>query len=404
MEYGFQDLLGVAPLLLGVVAGLTVITLDIFLVRGDDQEIMPAVTSGALVGMLGLLGCLWGLNTTVFGGHMVIDGFGVVTAMVCTFVALVSVLMAPRYLERKGMEYGEFYGLILFSLCGMILMCMAQTLVLAFLALETMSLAIYALVGMSKRDPRAAEAATKYFVLGAFGSGFFVFGIGLIFLASGTTDISAMAAPIEIFANQGAGYLLLPGMAMLIIGFLFKIGGVPFHTWVPDVYEGSPQPVMAFMGAGVKVAAAVVLGRVLFQGLTEHQLVIVWKPILAAIAGCSLVIGATTALIQRNIQRMLGYSAVAHTGFLLLAFLGAEGSPDGFPRLVIFLVAYGVSAIGMLAVLSQLARGDDDVTDLEHIRGLGHRRPGLATAAALFMLSLAGIPGTVGFVGKLSVI
>jgi NADH-quinone oxidoreductase subunit N len=403
MEFGIHDFLGVAPLALGVLAGMGVITLDIFLSRGDDREIMPVTTAGAIVGMAVLLGCLWGEKHELFGGHLIVDAFGLVTALVCCFTSLVVVLMSPRYIERRGMEYGEYYGLILLALVGMILMCMGGNLIVLFLALETMSLAIYGLVGMCKTDPRGAEAATKYFVMGAFGSGFLAFGIALLYMGAGTLDLSVMPERIALLINDGARSVLLPGAAMVLTGLLFKLGAVPFHSWVPDVYQGSPSPVMAFMASSVKVAAGVAMARIVFEALGEFQISQMIKDVIVVVAWASMLYGSVVALVQHNIQRLLGYSAIAHTGFLLMAFLGKGYLQTGTASLQVYLASYAISVVGILGVMAQLQRGRHDVTDLEHIQGLARHRPGLAAAMWLFLLSLAGLPGTVGFIGKLAV-
>lgn len=417
---GLPDLIGIAPLALLVLAAIVVITMDIFMSRGDDREVMPMTSAGAMVGAGVLLALLWGKASAdgsygVFGDQLIIDQFGLLGAFICLAAGLVSILMSPRYLERCGLEFGEYYGLMLFALVGMLLMCMSQDLVTLFLALETMSLAIYGLVGMNKNDPRGAEASVKYFVMGAVASGFLTLGIAMVYMASGTTNIAEVAGGIAGSWEQGGNYIAVVGAGLLVIGFGFKIGAAPFHAWTPDVYEGAPTPITGFMASAVKVAAGVVFARILFSGLsgtielteTEGQqflaLQSTWRDVVAIIAALSLLIGGLVALVQHNIKRMLGYSAVAHSGFMLLAFLSRPDGTTDVMSLAVYLAGYAAAAAGIFGVLAQLTHDGKDATDIDHIQGLAKKRPVLALALGLFMLSLAGIPGTAGFIGKLLV-
>jgi NADH-quinone oxidoreductase subunit N len=287
----------------------------------------------------------------------------------------------------------EFYVLLLLAVVGMLFMVNAQDLIVLFLGLETMSVAVYVLAGYDRADAFSAEAALKYFLIGAFASGFLLYGIALVYGASGSTNLVLVGAQL---AGSAPSLMARLGLGLLVIGFGFKVAAVPFHMWAPDVYDGAPTPVSGFMATAVKTAAFVALARVLFTGFATS--LEQWQPIVFGIAAASMVVGNLVALAQRTIKRMLAYSSIAHAGYLLAALW--PGSAFGVSALTFYLIGYGVTSLAAFAIVGAVGRnGERDVT-LDDIAGLAQTRPWMALALALCMLSLLGFPGTIGFIGK----
>ena len=318
----------------------------------------------------------------------------------------VSCLISAGFLRRHGAERGEFYALLLFAAAGMMLLAMSADLMMIFISLEVMSVAIYALTAWLRRGQRPTEAAFKYFILGAFSSALYLYGTALVWGATGTTRIAALALPGSVFTETVIG----PGIALLAVGFAFKVAAVPFHMWAPDVYEGAPTPVTAFMAVGVKAAAFAAFLRVMAVGFNgTPELTERWAPFITVIAGLTMLVGNLLALPQRNVKRMLAYSSIAHAGYLLVGL--ASASHYGAKRaaaegILFYLAAYTFTAVGAFGTVAALERKDSDVAtawDLDRFAGLGKRNPLLAFFMAAFMLSLAGVPPTAGFMGKLFV-
>ena len=341
----------------------------------------------------------------IFGGQAVVDAFSIfVTVTVCGGLALSALVGAP-WLHARGAERGEFYALILFAACGMCLLGSAADLLVAFIGIEVMSLSTYALAAWMRRGRKPAEAAFKYFLLGAFSSALFIYGAALVYGATGSTLFSSI--------GRASGPLLTTGLGLVGAGLAFKIAAVPFHLWTPDVYEGAPTPVTAFMAAGVKTAAFAVLTRLLVvvfaaAGLGSGTFV----KVVAVLALLTMLFGNLLALPQRSVKRMLAYSSIAHAGYLLVGIVsaGAAGAREGALSSVLFyLAAYTATVIGAFAVVGALERraapGEEpsDAWDLTRLAGLARRRPGLAFAMAVFMISLAGVPPSAGFIAKLLV-
>lgn len=333
-----------------------------------------------------------------------VDGFSIfVEVTLCAF-ALLSVWLARDYLSRQGIEEAEFYALVLFAVAGMMLMASAADLILIFIALETFSLALYVLVGFRRSSIRSQEAAMKYFLMGSFSSAFFLLGIALSFGAVGATNLYGAGAQPGIASflqgapASGLGLLVL-GMGFLMVGLAFKIAAVPFHMWTPDAYQGAPSPVTGFMAAGSKIAGFAALLRLL--AVVLYPLRWDWRPLVIGVAIVTMIVGAVVAVVQEDVKRMLAYSAIAHAGFVLTGLVATNDR--GISGSLFYLATYGITVLGAFAVVSILAGKDERRVNLVDYKGLFYERPVLASALMLFLLSLAGVPPTVGFVGKLVV-
>jgi len=312
------------------------------------------------------------------------------------------VLSAAEFLKSSGAPHGEFYALILFAVCGMTIMAASENLLSLFLGLEILSICLYALAGFTRDESHAVEGALKYFLLGAFSTGFILYGIALLYGATGRIDLTGIAAHLTGGMPGVVDPLILAGMALLLVGLAFKVAAVPFHFWAPDVYQGSMTPVSGFMATGTKAAAFAMLLRILTDGLADAAIREQWIAVLSGVALLTMIVGNIVALAQQNIKRMLAYSSIANAGYLLVAVV-AGGRRGGGPSLVVFyLGAYTFMTLGAFAMASLLGRstGGGAAYEITSYAGLARRRPYLAAAMAIFMLSLTGIPPTGGFMGK----
>jgi NADH-quinone oxidoreductase subunit N len=338
----------------------------------------------------------------VLGDTVAVDRFSVVATVVLLVAAALGALFYTHYSSRDPMSYrGEFYPLALFATAGMALIAAANDLIVVFLALELLSLSLYVLTGITGRR-RATEASMKYFLLGAFSSAFFLYGVAMAYGATTSTKIVGVAGPgiVQVLAGQtGSQALALVGMAFLVIGFGFKISAAPFHMWTPDVYQGAPTPIVAFMSAATKVAAFFALIRVLDVAL--QPLTWDWTPVIYALAVVSVVVGSVLAIAQRDVKRMLAYSSVAHAGFILTGLTAPNAI--GIRSAMFYLIVYSLMTIGAFAVVMLVASRGEERTSLDAYAGLARRSPGLAAVMAVFLLSLAGIPPTAGFIAKVTV-
>ena len=361
----------------------------------SDLRVTGWLTLAALLSTAVAVWWLWwhATDTAAPARMIAVDDFRWVTDWLFLGAAALTVLISFSYLEREQMLAPEYYLLLVFATLGMMLMAAGEDLMVTFLGLELMSVAVYVLAGFDRRSPRSAEAALKYFLLGAFASGFLLYGIALVYGATGTTNLGQIGAQVSRMDRPSV--MLLAGLALLLIGFAFKVAAVPFHMWAPDVYDGAPTPVTAFMATGVKAAAFAALFRVLIEGFAHAG---AWPEIVWWLAVITMVGGNLVALAQRSLKRMLAYSSVAHAGYLLVAV--ASGSAAGTAALIVYLVAYTLMSLGAFALLAAKGRrGESDVL-IDDLAGLAGRRPWLAFALAVCMLSLLGFPGTAGFVGK----
>jgi NADH-quinone oxidoreductase subunit N len=390
------DISWIAILPLLIVTGTAVLTLlaDLWM-EGPDREAL------GWIGLLGLLAAavaaitLWNTHLSTFSNAVVIDRYGLFFTLLFCVASALTLLMSMSYLELTDIRTGDYYSLILFSTVGMVLMATAADLIVIFLGLEVMSIAVYVLAGICRSELRSNEAALKYFLLGAFATGFLLFGIALLYGATGSTTLSVIAAHI---AKAGAQErtLVLAGMALLLVGFGFKVAAVPFHVWTPDVYEGAPTAVTALMAVGVKAAGFAAFARVFMHTLT--LLSADWSGVLWVLAVLTMTIGNVTAILQRNIKRMLAYSSIAHAGYLLVGMVA--GGEYGGTAVLFYLIAYTLMTLGAFAVVIALGRRGAPNENLDDYAGVGFRYPFLGLAMAIFMLSLAGIPPLVGFIGK----
>lgn len=336
---------------------------------------------------------------STLGGAFGVDGFSVfVTVLLCGSVILAA-LLADGYLRREGLEGAELYVLLLLSASGGVIMASANDLIVMFLGLEILSLAVYVLAASHLRRFASQEAGMKYFVLGAFSSAFFLYGIALTYGATGSTSLIGIRTFLvenTLFDNA----LLYAGFAMLLVGFGFKVAAVPFHSWTPDVYQGSPSPVVAYMASGVKAAGFAGLLRVFYVAFSSERTD--WQPIVYILAIATLLGGAVLAVVQTDVKRMMAYSSISHAGFILVGVQAATG--EGTSAALFYLAAYTFMVAGSFAVISVVARKGDSHSSLEDFRGLGARKPLLAAAFTVMLLAQAGVPLTSGFFAKFGVI
>ncbi|HSN92307.1 MAG TPA: NADH-quinone oxidoreductase subunit N [Anaeromyxobacteraceae bacterium] len=400
MPFPAKDFAALVPVAILVGGAIALLLSEVFLSSG--RRTYQASVTVVFAGVAALAALVMDPAGSIFGGQAVADRFSIfVTVTICAGLAL-SALVGAGWLAARNAERGEFYALAVFGAAGMALLGMATDLLVAFVSIEIMSLATYSLSAFLRRGRRPSEAAFKYLVLGAVSSAFFLYGASLVYGATGSTLFAQMP--------RGAGSPLhVVGLALIAAGIAFKVAAVPFHAWTPDVYEGAPTPVTAFMAAGVKTAAFALLVRIFLfsqSGTAETT----FAGVLAGLAILTMIFGNLLALPQRSVKRMLAYSSIAHAGYLLVGVVSAAAAgarPVALAGVLFYLAAYTATAIGAFAVVGALerrGRPDDepaDAWDLGRFAGLAQRRPVLAFAMTIFLLSLAGVPPTAGFVGKL---
>jgi NADH-quinone oxidoreductase subunit N len=377
-----------------LVTALVVMLLDLFL-KEKEKGLL------AWISLVGLALCsaeaafLWGSHEGAFRDSYVLDNFALFFTQIFFGIAALTILSSIQYIKAAGIHQGEFYALILFATLGMILMAAGNDLMVFFLGLETMSVAVYVLTGIQRRSSRSAEAAMKYFLTGAFATGFLLYGIALIYGGTGSTHLNEISTYL-VQPDDDWPYYLVGGALLLLTGFAFKVGAVPFHFWVPDVYEGAPTPVTGLMSVGVKAAAFAAWGRIVLHKLSPLDAD--WVFPVAILAVATMTLGNLLALSQSSVKRMLAYSSIAHAGYLLIGI--AVGEEWGGMPLLFYLLAYGFMTAGAFAVVTALSDGDEVRESYRDFGGLGFKRPFLALAMSLFMLSLAGFPPLAGFTGK----
>jgi NADH-quinone oxidoreductase subunit N len=431
------------PELILSLTGVVVMIVDAFTRRQGRGRTTAAISLAGLAATAVATFWLWGelqnLGDRAFGDMIVLDSFRLAFTLVFLVVAALTILVSAIWVEWEGVPAGEFHTLLLFATVGMMIMASGNDLVMIFLGLEILSIATYVMAGFRKTDLRSNESSMKYFILGSFSSAFLLYGIALVYgataheitgqpltaagtpsisLAAGTTNISMIAERI----NDGMyPPLLFAGAAMLLIGFSFKIALAPFHVWTPDVYEGAPTPVTAFMAAGPKAAGFAAFMRVFLFAFpfvaatgaelsTGAQLHAAWLDALWLLAVLTMTLGNVVALVQTNVKRMLAYSSIAHAGYALVGFVAAGGAQadsaqqrDAVAAVIFYLLVYAVMNLGAFAVVTLIARSGDRRTDVEDYRGIGFQSPALSLTLSLFLLSLLGVPLTAGFMGKVVV-
>ena len=391
------NLIFISPLLIVIGWGMGLMIVDMFLPQGRKHLIGWLSLVGYVVALVQTL-ALWGWERGVFtpaGGTpmIMVDNYSNLLNVVFLLTGAISVLFSINYLGKAGIDRNEFYYLMMFSVSGMMLMGMANDLILVFLALELLSIPLYVLSGFARPRSDSEESAMKYFLLGAFASSFLVFGVALIYGATGST-----ALPVVLENIGGSGAIGAAGVALLLVGLGFKVAAVPFHMWTPDVYEGAPTAVTGFMSVGAKVGGFAAMIRIFVYALPD--LGDTWVPALAVLAAITMIAGNVIALSQTNIKRMLGYSSIAHAGYIMMAVASSIRSENGVSAALFYMVAYLFTNLGAFAVVIAVERQAGTGVMLSDYKGLAKRSPLMALALAYFMLSLTGVPPTGGFSGK----
>jgi NADH-quinone oxidoreductase subunit N len=380
-----------APVLIVLGTAVLVLLLDLLPPRDAKAHLGGLALGGVVVALLATV-WRWGGEGRAFRDMVILDNYALFFHVVICYAVALVLLLSMDYVRRTGAESGEYYALVLFATAGMMLLASAGDLIVLFLALELMSLSLYVMAGLFKTRLESAEASMKYFLLGAFASSFLLYGIALVYGATGTTSLGRVAV-----AARGGDPLLLIGLALMLVGFGFKISSVPFHMWAPDVYEGAPTSVTALIATGSKAAAFAALIRVLLDTLRVAQPD--WTVILWAAAAATMTIGNVVAIAQSNLKRMLAYSSVAHVGYMLVGLVA--GGTAGAGAVLYYLLAYTFTTVGAFGVIALCERATrEEAVEVGDYAGLGRRHPVLALALGLFLLSLIGIPPLAGFVGK----
>jgi NADH-quinone oxidoreductase subunit N len=386
------DYIRILPELVLTVFGVLVMLVEALLPEHNDRKSLGAL---ALIGSVAAIAASFymaGHQGSAFSGMVRVDGFSVFFHVVVTAITATVILASFEYLNVQQLRLGEYYGLILFGTVGMCLMASAVELVLVFIALEISSISTYILAGFRRRSATSVESALKYFLLGSFATAFFLYGVALMFGATGSTKVYEIGAALR---SGQVPTLAFVAVAMMIVGLGFKVASAPFHIWTPDVYEGAPAPVVALMSTAPKASAFAVLLRILFAAAGSIP---VWFWLVWALAVLSMSLGNIGALVQTNVKRLLAYSSIAHAGYLLVAFAAAPGV--GISAAMFYAASYAAMNVGAFIVISHFANQDERYVTLEDYAGLGRRAPALAAILTVFLLSLIGIPITGGFFAK----
>lgn len=392
------DLFAILPLIILVGWASVLLLLDIFILKKTaGLTALLAAVGVAIALVVSVMG--FGGNSTAFNGMIQSDGFSSYLAVLFCGSGLLGIALSHNYLKRMGIQRGEFYPLLMYSISGMILMAQAADLIVVFLALELLSIPLYILAGFARPDPSSEEAALKYFLLGAFAGGFVVYGVALSFGATGTTSLSGIVNTIS--SGSADMTLLLVGSGLILIGLGFKVALIPFHMWTPDVYQGAPTPITAFMAVGAKAAGFAALLRIFLAALPVLAEDLV--PVFWVLSALTMFGGNLIAIAQSNIKRMLAYSSIAHAGYIMMAIvvIGQESlSQDAVASTLFYLLAYAITNFGAWSVVIALEKVEGQGLELDDYFGLGKKYPVLAIAMLVFMLSFIGVPPTIGFVGK----
>jgi NADH-quinone oxidoreductase subunit N len=393
--YSIEDILNILPIVFIVVWACVLLMIEAFSKRRGLILVLAAL---GLVGALVMAVIQTGTETSAFNQMLTVDGYSVFIWVLVLASGLLTFGLSFDYARRMGWGRGEYYVLMLFSISGAMLMASAANLIVVFLALELLSIPLYILAAIVPNDANSEEAGLKYFLLGAFSGGFVLYGVAMVYGATGSTNLMEV---VEAAGTTNSPLFLLIGAAMILIGLGFKVAVVPFHMWTPDVYQGSPTPVTAFMAVVAKAGGFAALLRVFISAFPSLSADLV--PVLSTIVVVTLLIGNLAAIAQKNIKRMLAYSSISHAGFIMMAFVtyGQEGVyADAVAAMLYYLMAFAVTSFGSWAVVIALEKAEGRGLELEDYNGLGKKYPVLAAAMLVFLLSFTGIPPTIGFGGK----
>lgn len=389
----FKSTVLIAPELSLIIAGLIIIVLDPIIRGSAKNNIFGIALLGLAVGFVLNLK-RFGVPELAFSGALSLDSFSAYFNIIFLVGAFLAVILSKDYLTNITKYSNEFYALILFSTSGMMILASAQEFMTLFLGFEIMSISVYILSAFNRKSVRSTEAGIKYLILGGFSSAILLYGIALLYGASGSVYLTEIVSKFD-----PTNPLFLAGSGLVLVGLIFKLGAFPLHQWVPDVYEGAPMPVTAFMSVGVKAAAFAILLRVIFEGFVEIQLSIM--PVLWIIAVFTMIVGNIAAIAQKSVKRMLAYSSIAHAGYALVGVVAAYGGNElAVSSVIYYLFAYMFMNLGAFGVLAYLSKDGKECETFEDLSGLWKKRPYIALALGVFMFSLAGIPPTIGFFAK----
>jgi len=388
MEY-LHDLNAFLPGVITAIAGLIAILIDSY--KNDHGAIYGLTVVSLIAGLVLSISSMFGPTGEAFSAMITYGGVSAFGSTIVLFGSLFCVLISREYLAAIDHDYGEVYAMVLFATSGMLGLASANNLIMIFIGLETMSICLYVLAGLIKERKTGAEASLKYFLLGAFSTGFLLYGMALLYGATGSLYLP------EIADAAGSNLLFVAGAGLLLVGFFFKISAVPFHMWTPDVYQGTPTTLTAYMATASKSATFVALILVLSKMIPQDTAQ--WSEVIKVISILTMILGNIVALVQDNIKRMLAYSSIAHAGYLLVGL--AAGTPEGYSAVLFYLLAYTIMNVGAFGVVAYYERQQGlDFTDINNYAGLGFKQPLMGVLLSFFLFSLAGIPPFVGFIGK----
>jgi NADH-quinone oxidoreductase subunit N len=420
MEFPAIDFSAVAPELVVTITGLLVLLVDIFLRPKRIMSLALLALVGLFVALLAT-GAIWGRDETAFGGMVIVDPYAQFFKIIFILSAAFSILMSPSYLKLYNISFGEYFELILFATVGMMVMVAGNDFLSIYIGLELMAISIYLMAGFQRQSARSSEASIKYFLLGSFASAILLYGMSFFYGITETTSLPGIAEYLDFTKDTAAGgvmqmfnpRLITLSLVFMTVGFAFKIAAVPFHMWTPDVYEGAPTPLTAFMSVGPKVAGFAVILRVYIT--TFHTLVVDWTQLFMLLSVLTMIVGNVVAVSQTNIKRMLAYSSIAHAGYLLIGVVAAGSAmeitskaalrtaliSESMISVMVYLFAYMFMNLGTFAVVISLAKEDGPHESLSDYAGIAKRKPRTALLMTVLLLSLTGIPPTFGFLGKL---
>lgn len=389
------NLQAIMPSLVLSAFGMVLLMVSVFSQRGKTTHVAwLSVIALVITGFVSLNG--WNNPQAGFAGSVVLDNFATFFSMTCLIAAALTILMSDSYLKREGYPIGEYYPLILFTTAGAMWMASGTDLMTIFLGLEVLSVSLYVLAGFFRGQTRSNEAGLKYFFLGAFSTGFLLYGVALLYAVTGTTKIAGIAAFVTAMPDSTSNIMFVAGSMLLLTGFLFKVAAAPFHMWTPDVYQGAPTPITAFMSAGPKAAAFAALIRVTVVGLESIQADI--TAVLWILAVLTMTVGNFIALSQKDVKRMLAYSSISHAGYALVGLVA--WNEVGITGIMFYMLVYTFMNMGAFAVLVLVGKKGEENLTVDGLSGMGYKRPVLAIVLSIFLLSLMGMPPTAGFAGK----